>query len=75
MKKIRWLMNPHTGAVDIESNWRAGFKAYLRAGPPSNDEDSSGEALLKSLEGYDPLHTLVEVVPDGKGGWKEKEVE
>ena|GEM_PF-3365353 len=52
----KMLMNPHTGSVDSEENWKAGFESMTA------EEWGSG-----TFEGS----CLIEVVPDGEGGWKE----
>lgn len=55
---MKMLMNPRTGSVAPESEWGADFQNM----PP---EEWGGENFEDA--------GLVEVVPDGEGGWKEAE--
>lgn len=54
--KHRMLMNPHSGFVQSESEWKDDFKntpPEMWGGPDFDDAE------------------LLEVEPDGDGGWKE----
>lgn len=54
----KMLMNPETGSVAPESEWLADFESMTA-------EEWGGENFEDA--------GLVEVVPDGEGGWKEAE--
>ena len=53
----RFFMNPHTGSVDTEENWRADFASM----PPEQ----------WGADTFDGAY-LIEVVRDEHGGWIEQ---
>jgi hypothetical protein len=74
MKKM--FMNPYGGTVDSEENWRADFEKLKAQGTLDlwdSERFRVGCDMRAALEGYDPIRDsdLVEVAPDGSGGWRE----